>query len=163
MAHNQSHVIPVEITTTINGQEMCLIIDPVLRLIDVLRDQLRLPGTKEGCGEGECGSCTVLMNGLPTNSCLVPAFQIQNCTIETIEALDSELLQPLLKSGATQCGACTPGVVMAGEWIVRNPNVLDNCTIRELMAGNICRCTGYDGIIIGMQDRINQGMHGDTE
>ncbi len=163
MTHNEIHVDSIEVTTVINGHEVLLCIDPSLRLIDVLRDKLELTGTKEGCGEGECGSCAVLMNGLPVNSCLVPAFQIQNCTIETIEIVDPGLLQPLLKSGAAQCGACTPGVVMTGEWIVRNPDVLDNGNIRELMAGNLCRCTGYDGIINGMQDRINQDLPGGIE
>jgi carbon-monoxide dehydrogenase small subunit len=144
----------VSVTVTINGQRRSLDVGPASRLLDVLRVQLGLTGTKEGCGEGECGACTVLMDGLPVNSCLIPAFQADGRVIETVESVTPESLMPLLESGATQCGACTPGVVMAGEWIARNRDLLERFSLRQLMAGNFCRCTGYDGIVDGIGDRL---------
>ena len=144
----------VPVTVVINGEAMSLDVDPVSRLLDLLRQQLGLTGTKEGCGEGECGACTVLMDGLPVNSCLIGAFQIDGRSIETVESVAPESVIPLLETGATQCGACTPGVVMTGEWIARNPDLLDRFSLRELMAGNFCRCTGYDGIIEGIGRRV---------
>ena len=131
-------------------------------MLDTLRVQLDLTGTKEGCGEGECGACTVLMDGLPVNSCLIAAFQADGRVIETVESVAPAMLGPLLESGATQCGACTPGVVMTGEWITRNHTVLAQFSLRELMAGNLCRCTGYDGIIDGVERRLAAGPAGDA-
>jgi carbon-monoxide dehydrogenase small subunit len=145
----------VRVTVTINGARMTLDVDPVMRLLDVLRVQLGLTGTKEGCGEGECGACTVLMDGVPVNSCLVGSFQIDGATIETVESLDPRGLLGLLESGATQCGACTPGVVVTAEWITRNPGLVPRFSVRELMAGNLCRCTGYDGIVDGVRARLD--------
>ena len=147
----------VTIDVTINGKAMSLDVDPAMRLLDVLRVQLGLVGTKEGCGEGECGACTVIMDGLPVNSCLVGSFQVDGCSIETIESVAPESLMPLLESGATQCGACTPGVVMTGKWIQRNRAVLEEFSLGELMAGNLCRCTGYDGILRGIRESLRFG------
>ena len=144
------------ITTVINGERRALDVAPADRLLDVLRGPLGLTGTKEGCGEGECGACTVIMNGMPVNSCLVPAFQADGREIETVESVRDASVLPLLASGATQCGACTPGVVMTAEWIARNREILERFSLRALMAGNFCRCTGYDGIIDGVRDRLDQ-------
>ncbi len=141
----------VPIGFRLNGREVTLEVSPTERLLDVLRYRLDLTGTKEGCAEGECGACTVFMDGLPVNSCLVPAYQVRGSRIDTIESLDPEHLDPLLAAGATQCGACTPGVVMTAWWISEHPELLQTHTIRELMAGNLCRCTGYDGIVDGVE------------
>ncbi len=135
---------------TLNGRAVALDVDPAERLLDTLRYRLGLTGTKEGCGEGECGACTILLDGVPANSCLVPTFQACGRGVETIESVDPAWLAPMLESGAAQCGACTPGVVMTACWLRRNPEVLKTHGVREVMAGNLCRCTGYDGIIEGI-------------
>src|SRR5437867_12625913 len=140
----------MEISFTLNGSPVSLEIDPADRLLDTLRYQLSLTGTKEGCGEGECGACTVYLDGLPVNSCLVPAYQVRGRRVDTIESLaslDHAALEPFERAGATQCGACTPGVVMTAWGVRRHPELLETHTLRELMAGNLCRCTGYDGIV----------------
>jgi len=137
----------LRIQFTLNGSQVSVDIDPAERLLDTLRYRLRLTGTKEGCGEGECGACTVYLNGLPVDSCLVPTYQVRGARVETIESVDPDTLEPFLSHGATQCGACTPGVVMTGRWICEHPDLLESHAIRELMAGNLCRCTGYDGIV----------------
>jgi len=139
-----------QIAFTLNGTSLSIAVDPAERLLDTLRYRLRLTGTKEGCGEGECGACTVYLNGLPVNSCLVPIYQVRGARVETVESLDPTALEPLRSSGATQCGACTPGVVMTARWIDAHPELLATHTVRELMAGNLCRCTGYDGIMEGI-------------
>ena len=140
----------LQISFTLNGSPVSVSVSPHDRLLDTLRYALNLPGTKEGCGEGECGACTVHMDGLPVNSCLVPTFQCRGRDIRTIESIPRDQLAPMLASGATQCGACTPGVVMTAHWITRNPDLLKSHNARELMAGNLCRCTGYDGIMDGI-------------
>ena len=138
------------IVFTLNGAPISLDVDPAERLLDTLRYQIGLTGTKEGCGEGECGACTVYLNGLPVNSCLIPIYQVRGARVETVESLSPAALEPLRQSGATQCGACTPGVAMTARWICAHPELLETHTIRELMAGNLCRCTGYDGIMDGI-------------
>jgi len=119
------------------------------RLLDVLREQLRLTGTKEGCGEGECGACSVLIDGRVVNSCLVPAAQAAGCSIKTIEgiALSNDQLhavqQAFIECGGAQCGICTPGMIIAAVSLLeKNPNP-DEAEIRNGLAGNLCRCTGY--------------------
>ena len=134
----------------LNGRAVTATADPEDRLLDLLRYGLGLTGTKEGCGEGECGACTVWIEGLPVDSCLVPAFQIRGSDVRTIESVDATSLTALLRSGGTQCGACTPGVVMTARWVAEHPELLSTHTLRELMAGNLCRCTGYDGIVDGL-------------
>lgn len=141
----------VTISFTLNGEVVTVAVDPTERLLDLLRHRLGLTGTKEGCAEGECGACTVYLDGLPVDSCLVPAYQVRDRAVTTIEALDPTTLEILLSEGATQCGACTPGVVMTARWIEEHPELLETHSLRELMAGNLCRCTGYDGIIDGIQ------------
>jgi aerobic-type carbon monoxide dehydrogenase small subunit (CoxS/CutS family) len=140
-------VTTLTISFTLNGGPTSLDVDPAERLLDTLRYRLGLTGTKEGCGEGECGACTVYLDGLPVDACLVPTYQVRGCRVETIEALDPRQLEPFVAHGATQCGACTPGVVMTALWISAHPELLETHSIRELMAGNLCRCTGYDGIV----------------
>ncbi len=133
---------------TVNGRDVTVDVPPMKRLLDVLRHDLALTGTKEGCGEGECGACAVLVNGDLVNSCLVPALQAHGARICTIEGLGSEahldpIQQCFLERGGAQCGICTPGMVLATK------HLLDRCPtpnleqIREGLAGNLCRCTGY--------------------
>jgi len=119
------------------------------RLLDVLREQLRLTGTKEGCGEGECGACSVMIDGRIVNSCLVPAAQAEGCAIKTIEGIavsENQLhavQQAFIECGGAQCGICTPGMVMAAvDLLEKNPNP-NQKEIRDGLAGNLCRCTGY--------------------
>lgn len=146
----------VRVAFTLNGKPCEASVDPHERLLDTLRYRLALTGSKEGCAEGECGACTVWIDGLPVNSCLVPAWQARGRDVRTIEGIDPGSLAPLLESGATQCGACTPGVVMTASWIRDHPEILKSHTARELMAGNLCRCTGYDGIIDGIEASLRR-------
>ncbi|HXV90228.1 MAG TPA: (2Fe-2S)-binding protein [Gemmatimonadales bacterium] len=142
---------------TLNGAPVSVSISASDRLLDTLREGLGLTGTKEGCGEGECGSCTVRLDGLPVCACLVPSYQARGRRVDTVEGIDPAALTPYLESGATQCGACTPGVVMAAEWIRAHPDLLATHSIRELMAGNLCRCTGYDGIVDAIERALADG------
>lgn len=133
---------------TVNGENCSVQVSPMKRLLDVLREDLRLTGTKEGCGEGECGSCSVRMNGELVNSCLVPVLQAEGADIQTVEGLaTSGVLHPLqqafLKCGGAQCGICTPGMLMAATQLLSiNPHPT-MAEIREGLAGNLCRCTGF--------------------
>ena len=145
----------LRIVFTLNGAPVSVDVDPAERLLDLLRYRLGLTGTKEGCGEGECGACTVYIDGLPVNSCLVPAYQARGARVTTVESLEPQALEPLLAHGATQCGACTPGVAMTACWIRAHPDLLATHSIRELMAGNLCRCTGYDGIVDGVRASLD--------
>lgn len=147
----------VDVAFRLNGAETTASVDPAERLLDTLRYGLGLTGTKEGCAEGECGACTVWIDGLPADACLVPTVQVRGRDVTTIEAVDASRLDPLLESGATQCGACTPGVVMTALWILDHPELTESHTVRELMAGNLCRCTGYDGIIEGVVQALEAG------
>ncbi|MBL8746363.1 MAG: (2Fe-2S)-binding protein [Phycisphaerae bacterium] len=147
----------MRVSFTLNGKAVSLEVDPSARLLDTLRYSLGLTGSKEGCGEGECGACTVYLDGLPVNSCLVPTFQARGRRVETIESIDPASLAAMVESGATQCGACTPGVVMTACWLRRHPELLSSHTARELMAGNLCRCTGYDGIVDGIEASMKKG------
>ena len=132
----------------VNGESRTLHAYPMERLLDVLREQLHLTGTKEGCGEGECGACSVVVDGRIVNSCLVPVAQVEGATIKTIEGVASgeqlhAVQQAFIECGGAQCGICTPGMVMAAvDLLERNANPTE-ADIRQGLAGNLCRCTGY--------------------
>jgi len=139
----------VEIQCTVNEAPRTLRAFPMERLLDVLREQLHLTGTKEGCGEGECGACTVMIDGQIVNSCLVPVAQIEGCDVTTIEGIavnETQLhavQQAFIECGGAQCGICTPGMVIAAVNLLnQNPNPAE-ADIRNGLAGNLCRCTGY--------------------
>ena len=137
---------------TVYGKRRIFRGPPFTRLIDVLRESFDLTGTKEGCSEGECGSCTVLVDGEPALSCLVPVCQVEGRRVETIEAVGSpERLAPLqkalLEEGGAQCGICTPGMVMTARAWVKGGGSTRTAAIREALAGNLCRCTGYQHIV----------------
>jgi carbon-monoxide dehydrogenase small subunit len=137
-----------EVHFIINGKPCTVQAPPMKRLLDVLREDLHLTGTKEGCGEGECGSCSVRMNGELVNSCLVPVLQAEGADVQTVEglALNGKLhpvQQAFLDCGGAQCGICTPGMLMAAAQLIdRNPQPT-MAEIREGLAGNLCRCTGF--------------------
>ncbi len=139
----------IDIKVQVNGTWHELAVNPGDRLVDVLRDQLNLTGTKEGCGEGECGACTVNLNGQAVLSCLMLAAQADNGTILTIEGLQNgSELHPLQKAfvseAAVQCGYCTPGMIMAANPLINNEPEVTVSKIRQHLSNNLCRCTGYD-------------------
>ena len=145
----------VSVSYKINGRSVTLHVYPMARLLDVLREDLRLTGTKEGCGEGECGACSVLLDGELVNSCLVPVLQTEGTEITTIEGIANgeqlhSVQEAFLKCGAAQCGICTPGMVLAAvNLLSRTPNPTE-AEIRDGLAGNLCRCTGYMRIFEGV-------------
>ena len=140
--------VQCEISLTVNGEATTVRAYPMERLLDTLRHRLGLTGAKEGCGEGECGSCSVLMDGVLVNSCLVPVLQAQGAQIVTIEGIAKgsqlhALQQAFLECGGAQCGICTPGILMAAFHLLsQRPRPSDE-EIKESLAGNLCRCTGY--------------------
>lgn len=141
----------IGISCNVNGERRSVHAFPMARLLDILREELHLTGTKEGCGEGECGACAVLLNGALVNSCLVPAIAAEGADIGTIEGVSSgeqldAVQEAFLECGGAQCGICTPGMVMASLALLgRHPHPSD-AEIREGLAGNLCRCTGYQKI-----------------
>jgi carbon-monoxide dehydrogenase small subunit len=138
----------------VNGRKRRVRVPPMKRLLDVLREDCGLTGTKEGCGEGECGACTVLMDGVPVNSCLVPASQAGGVRIVTVEGLAkgpalSVLQRAFVERGGTQCGICTPGILVTAHALLQRAKgrVPGDAEVREALAGNLCRCTGYQMIV----------------
>jgi len=146
---------------TLNGTATQVDVPGMRRLLDVLREELALTGTKEGCGEGECGACTVLLDGAPVDACLVPMCQVDGTEVRTVEGLagtdpgdppaQARILDPLqvafLATGAVQCGSCTPGMLMSATAYLEAGGGPDEDAIRDAIAGNLCRCTGYTKIV----------------
>ncbi len=142
----------MNVTFQLNGSERSVDVAPLRRLLDVLRTDLALTGTKEGCGEGECGTCTVLLDGVPVNACMVAIGQVEGRSVTTVEGLgDARHLDPLqaafVTDGGAQCGICTPGMLISAEALLRRRPDPSDDEIREALAGNICRCTGYQRIV----------------
>ncbi len=142
----------MKIQFQLNGEPREVEVSPWRRFLDVLRLDLELTGTKEGCGEGECGACTVLIDGEPANACLVAAGQVHGHSVVTVEGLaDGDILsdvqRALVDAGGVQCGSCTPGIALAATYAVEREPGASRERLRELMAGNLCRCTGYQMVI----------------
>jgi aerobic carbon-monoxide dehydrogenase small subunit len=135
---------------TLNGSLISVDTHPLRRLLDVLREELQLTGTKEGCGEGECGACTVLIDGLPVCACIVPVAHADGAVVTTIEGLGGThpLQRSFAECGGAQCGICTPGMIMAALPLGTKPSIDE---IRTGLAGNLCRCTGYEAIYRAIQ------------
>ncbi len=145
-----------QIHLTINGHKQTIEAPPMKRLLDVLREDLHLTGTKEGCGEGECGACAVILNGDLVNSCLIPVLQAEGANITTIEGLaNSQKLHPIqqcfLENGGAQCGICTPGMILATHYLLEKNPQPTLLQIQEGLSGNLCRCTGYMRIFQAVQ------------
>jgi aerobic carbon-monoxide dehydrogenase small subunit len=148
MNPSQQIIAKSEILFTVNGEPKKVLAHPMERLLDLLRNDLKLTGTKEGCGEGECGSCSILLDGMLVNSCLVPVAQASCANIVTIEGMSAHaLMAPLqeafLECGGAQCGICTPGMILAAAHLLEKKPEPALAEIREGLAGNLCRCTGY--------------------
>ena len=136
----------------VNGDPVEVEVPGMRRLLDVLREDLALTGTKEGCGEGECGACSVLVDGAVVDSCLVPVCQVDGTSIRTVEGLSTQeqlndLQAAFLEAGGAQCGICTPGMLMAAEAFLATSSPATDDAIRDAIAGNLCRCTGYTKIV----------------
>jgi carbon-monoxide dehydrogenase small subunit len=146
----------IHVSATVNGESAEFLCEPRHSLLEALRDSLRLTGAKEGCNNGNCGACTVLMNGVPVNSCLVLAVEAEGATIETVEGLARHghlhpVQQCFLEGAALQCGVCTPGFIVAAKALLdKNPSPSEH-EIRFNLANNLCRCTGYDKIVRSVQ------------
>jgi carbon-monoxide dehydrogenase small subunit len=155
----------IEVECTVNGERAVVQSYPMARLLDVLREDLKLTGTKEGCGEGECGACSVLIDGRLVNSCLVPVLQVEGTSIKTIEGVASsdqlsKVQKAFIEHGGAQCGICTPGMVMAAISLLEEHPSPTDAEIREGLAGNLCRCTGYIKIFEAVLDAC--GRHEGT-
>jgi carbon-monoxide dehydrogenase small subunit len=151
-----------EVLFVVNGRAVTVDVHPMARLLDVLRDELHLTGTKEGCGEGECGACAVLVDGALVNSCLVPVVQAHGSTVVTIEGFsDGTTLHPIqeafIAEGGAQCGICTPGMLMAAASLLATHRDPTDEQIREGLAGNLCRCTGYMRILQAVKTAAERG------
>lgn len=162
----------ISVDCVVNHAPRTVFVPPMKRLLDVLREDLHLTGTKEGCGEGECGSCSVRLDGELVNSCMVPILQAQNASIETVEGLAAHgelhpLQKAFLASGGAQCGICTPGMLMAAAHLLAQNPSPTIAEIREGLAGNLCRCTGFvrifDSVIASIAENslvsIRQGSN----
>lgn len=154
-----------KLNVTINGTKMELEVDTNMTILDLLRNQLLLTGTKKGCGEGECGACTVIMNGKAVKTCIMPVMKAMNANIETIENLSQNnqlhpLQQNFIDKGAVQCGFCTPGMIMTAKaFLTENPNPTDD-EVKVGLTGNICRCTGYVKILEAVQSAAKDMREG---
>lgn len=151
-----------KITFTLNGKAQSIEIDPLKRLIDVLREDFDMTSVKEGCGEGECGACSILLDSEIVNSCLIPVGTVEGANLETVEGIrDSEsgknIIAAFADEGAVQCGYCTPGMMIGAEWILRKYENPTQEEIRTALSGNLCRCTGYDMIINAVEVLYQKG------
>ena len=151
----------IPIRFTLNGTPVEVVVPPMQRLLDVLRHELQLTGAKDGCSEGDCGACTVLVDGQAVVSCLVPAIQIDGAEVRTVESLaDAERLHPLqqalLDQGGVQCGSCTPGMLLAGCAHAEAGGGSGALCVRRAIAGVLCRCTGYQSIVAAIQDSLEE-------
>jgi carbon-monoxide dehydrogenase small subunit len=147
---------------TLNGKSVSVETDPLIRVLDLLREDFSLISVKEGCGEGECGACSILLDGEIVNSCLIPVGTIGGTSIETVEGIrESEsgkrILNAFADEGAVQCGFCTPGMMVGAEWILRKYEKPTADEIRVALSGNLCRCTGYDMIISAVEATVKGG------
>ena len=153
----------MKISFVINNKKVSLDVDPSMRLLDVIRNELHLTGTKEGCGEGECGACTVLVNNEPVNSCLMPIINVFGKEVITIEGFRETIAYKVISSafadmGGSQCGFCTPGMILASYAVLRkNPHPTDE-EIRIALSGNLCRCTGYQAIANAVKLASEKGV-----
>jgi len=154
----------LEVSCIVNGEPVMATVRPAERLVDLLRERLDLKGTKTGCEEGDCGACTVLVDGVAVNSCLYPAAEVAGREVTTIEGLTGEggklhpAVQAFVDLGAVQCGFCTPGMILrAYAFVKENPNPTEE-QIRRSVEGNICRCTGYVKIIDAIKTMIEKGV-----
>jgi carbon-monoxide dehydrogenase small subunit len=152
----------MKIRFSVNGKPRSYSGSGMKRLLDVLREDFSLPGTKEGCGEGECGACTVLLDGQAVVSCLVPVAQVAGRRVATVESLGrpdrlGPLQEAFLAEGAAQCGICTPGMLMSASAYLRRGGRADDAAIRRELAGNLCRCTGYQHIVRAVQKAVRRG------
>lgn len=158
----------MELSVRINATDYTVTVPPSMTLLELLRDILRLKGTKQGCGHGECGACTVLLDGNPVNSCLTLACQVHGRHVETIESLEGRegelhfLQKSFIDHGAVQCGFCTPGLIMSAIALLRENEDPAEEEIREAIAGNLCRCTGYVKIIEAIQNAARE-IRGDRK
>jgi len=151
----------INLKFNVNGKDVKLAVDDSLRLLDILRDELGLTGTKEGCAIGECGACTVIMNGEAVNSCMILTEQVQNAKVETVENLKknevlSKLQDTFLDNGAIQCGFCTPGMLMSAKALLDKNSKPSEDEIKTALEGNLCRCTGYIPILNSVKDAVEK-------
>lgn len=166
-------MIARSITFLLNGAAQTVCVSPTRRLVDILRDDVGLTGTKLACGIGRCGACTVLLGGQPVNACLMMAYQVEGQSIVTIEGLAQDGLAPdglhplqraFLEAGGFQCGYCTPGMILAAKALLDVHPRPTPAQIREALSGNLCRCTGYTGILRAIQLAVDGGFgHADAE
>jgi len=154
----------MEITFTLNGKQTVAKVNPKMTLLRLLRDELHLTGTKNGCEKGDCGSCSVVVDGELIRSCLYPAKNLNGRTVLTIEGIvnsdgsPNDLQQAFLENGATQCGFCTPGMIMAGEVLLAKNSNPTRIEIREAISGNLCRCTGYQQIVDAIEETAEKRL-----
>jgi len=158
----------VEIRFVLNRKEVTIDKDPLKRLLDVLREDFGLTGVKEGCGEGECGACSVLIDGELALSCITPVGTVQGATVVTIEGLREtkrygKISDAFAEAGSVQCGFCTPGFVIAAEALLRRNSIPTEDEIREAISGNFCRCTGYSSIVEGIRIASRRGREKGSE
>ncbi|RLB54217.1 MAG: 4-hydroxybenzoyl-CoA reductase subunit gamma [Deltaproteobacteria bacterium] len=156
----------MKVQLVLNGKRTTVDMPPLMRLIDALRGPLGLTGTKEGCGEGECGSCTVLLDGEPVNACLIAIWQCEGRTVVTVEGLGAEdrlspVQQCLADHGGAQCGICSPGVLISAEALLRRTSYPTTKQIRDAISGNLCRCTGYERIVQSVAEAAKKHREAD--